>query len=401
MNPIFPLPDSLHTVLETLNRIYRTVLMLPPQASTMATRIDVLQYVEVSIYTAMCILYYAFAAYFLVRYRLRPGRDHGPLIHAPVLVGAYSVGMLGLFLAFWLAGHFQYRDIRTPPAGAVDVYVTAKEWIWKFAYTDGGSSVGVLYVPVGQPVRLLLTSRDVIHSFFVPAFRLKQDAVPGTYNTMWFEATQPGMYEILCAQMCGTGHARMWGVVAALGRADYDEWRRGEPPVLPAWVVGAGARDLPGISREPVTDANLAGAATPGTSPLLSAVELGRRAAATNGCLRCHTPDGQPHIGPTWLGLYGSSVALAGGATATVDEAYLTESMMDPTAKVVAGFAPVMPSYQGILAPADVAAILEYIKSLRDPGRPHHVAPPPAGPIPGVPASPGAAQAPAGKGGRP
>jgi cytochrome c oxidase subunit 2 len=340
---ILPLPHALHIVFDTVNRVYRLLLLLPPQASTLARRIDGLHYLEITIFTLIAIAYYGVAVWFLVRYRARPGRDHGPLIQAPVLIGMWGGGLFAVFTLLWLIGQWEFRQIRTAPANAVDVYVTAKQWMWEFAYTDGGSSVGVLYVPVNQPVRLLLTSRDVIHSFFVPAFRLKQDAVPGTYTTLWFDATQTGTYPIECTQMCGPGHSTMLAQVAVLSREDYDRWRADE--------------------ASPAIDSD-------GASP----VEAGRRAAADFGCLKCHTIDGQPHIGPTWLGLYGSQEQLQNGERVIVDPAYITESMMDPTAKIVAGFPPIMPSFQGIVTPADTAALIEYMKSLGDPksrgGRP-------------------------------
>ncbi len=378
----FAWPPSLETALLAINRVYRTALRLPDQASTFARQIDALHYFEITVFTAIAVLYFGTAIYFVLRYRRRSEHDYAPEVRAPGLVTTYTFGMLGLFMVFWLLGDLEYRTLRTPPAGATDVYVVAKQWMWKFAYADGGASVGVMYVPVGQPIRLLITSRDVIHSFFVPAFRLKQDAVPGTYTTAWFEVRTPGTYQILCAQMCGAGHSRMWGQVVALGADDYERWRRGTLPGVSPASVGVEA-DAPGVP-----------------SSTESPVDAGRRAATEFACVKCHTLDGQPHIGPTWLGLFGSEEPLENGGTVTVDEAYITRSMMDPTADVVRGFQPVMPSYQGIVSPADTAAIVEFIKSLRDVKQPHVVAPLPTGPITITPSHPrGAGAAPDSKGG--
>jgi cytochrome c oxidase subunit 2 len=366
---IFSWPSSLWVVLEAVNRVYRTILLLPPQASAMAGYVDALHYFEITIYTVIAILFMGTTTVFLIRYRRRSSVDNDSAeVRAPGLVGLYACGMFGLFFVCWVLGEVQYTRLRTPPAEALDVYVTGKQWTWKFAYTQGGASVDVLYVPVGRPVRLLLTSRDVIHSFWVPAFRIKQDAVPGTYTSMWFSATQAGAYQVMCAQMCGPGHSRMWAQVVALDEGDYAKWRAGTPPPTSRASIGLLDR-LPG-DRAPDTP--------------VTPAEEGRVAAATFACLKCHTTDGQPHIGPTWLGLYGSQELLQDGTRVTVDEAYITRSMMDPALQIVHSFKPVMPSYQGLITPADTAAIIEFMKTLRDARQPRVVAPMPAQPIDGI-----------------
>jgi cytochrome c oxidase subunit 2 len=184
-------------------------------------------------------------------------------------------------------------------------------------------------------VRLLLTARDVIHSFYVPEFRLKQDALPGRYTEAWFEVKRPGHYQVLCAEFCGLDHSQMRAEVVALEPGEFEAWRARE-------------KSLPTLG------------------PL---AELGRTVAARQGCFQCHSIDGTPHIGPTWLGLYQREEPLKSGERIRADVAYLTESMMDPGAKVVAGFNPVMPPFQGRLSAAEVAALVEFIKSLR-PERP-------------------------------
>lgn len=349
-------PSTVRLILETINRVYRTLLMLPPQASSFARRIDSLQYFEVTIYTIIAIAYVGTGTFFILRYRRRPGHEVGEPVQGTGLTAVVAIGLFVLFLVFWMFGYWQFRTLRAEPAGSTDVYVIAKQWTWEFDYPTGRGSVAVLYVPVNRPIRLLLTSRDVIHSFFVPAFRLKQDAVPGTYTTAWFEATQVGVFPLMCSQLCGPGHPRMTGQVAVLGPEAFEQWSRGDDV---AASVGA-----------------------------TSFVDVGRRTAATMGCLRCHTIDGQRHIGPTWLGLYGSTQPLTDGTDVRADEAYLTASMMDPMAKIVRGYAPVMPSYQGLLTPADTAALVEYIKSLRRPSTPPVVTPPPAATIPAIPVPP-------------
>jgi cytochrome c oxidase subunit 2 len=266
-----------------------------------------------------------------VRFRRRRGGTPAPLHRRrriPVWIeGVMIGGLLAMFVVFWIVGFRQLVNLRSPPRDAMDVYVVAKQWMWTFAYPNGDASEGDLYVPAGRPVRLLMTSRDVIHSFYVPAFRLKEDVVPGRITTLWFTAEQPGTYAILCAEYCGAGHSRMRGRVIAMPPAEYAQW-----------VQGSVAPDL---------------------------ASTGEHLAAQYGCLRCHTVDGTPHLGPSWKGLYGSYVPLDGGGHTIADDAYLTESMMDPDVKLVAGYPPLMPSYLGRLSGPEAAAIVEYIRSLR------------------------------------
>jgi cytochrome c oxidase subunit II len=243
-------------------------------------------------------------------------------------------------------GFRDYVHLAQPPKDALDVYVMAKQWMWKFSYPEGPNAVSVLRVPAHRNVRLLLTSRDVIHSFFVPEFRIKQDILPGRYTQTWFRATKPGRYQILCAEYCGVEHSMMRGEVVVLEPSEYDDWleqQRRQSLVQQDTVPALGEPQLAG--------SNL--------------VDQGRELTLSQGCARCHSIDGSEHIGPTWLDLYGRMEVLATGDTVRADEAYLTESMMDPAAKVVKGFPLVMPTYKGKLSAPEVAALLEFIKSLR------------------------------------
>ncbi len=360
-----------------VNELFRRLLFLPPQSSTMAADIDHLHYFVISTTMAGASLVALLALYWVFKYRVR-----GELVvrsqAAPttpawfeLLLGA---SLLGLFCLWWVIGFMQYVRLRVPPPNTLDLYVTAKQWMWKFSYPDGQSSIATIYVPTGRPIKLLLTSRDVIHSFFVPDFRIKQDALPGRYTTAWFEVPEPGTHQVLCAEYCGTGHSIMRGQVVALDPSDYARWLAadnsgqnigdlGEQPGAPLGQAGgvplATSPDLEPASEEEFPPAQL-----------LNLVRVGTEAAAQQGCLRCHTLDGTAHIGPTWAGLYRARIPLTTGQTVVADEAYLTESMMDPLAKIHAGYAPVMPSYHGLLSPAESAAMIELIKSLRDvPGR--------------------------------
>jgi len=350
-----PAVTPLGDLVDWAREVLQALLALPPQASTFARGVDGLQDLEIVFFAALGALVLGAAALFSLRYRRgRRGLGPTPRVKAPLwLEGGLALFLLATFLVFWWLGFRQYAAMASPPPQTLDVWVTAKQWVWKFAYAQGPSSAGVLFVPLGRPVRLVMTSRDVIHSFYVPAFRVKQDAVPGRYTTAWFEATQAGRWDLDCAEFCGAGHSRMLAQVVVLPAPDFDAWMRGQP---------ADAASGP-EEAAPV----VAPYAPPPSTVQPSLAERGIRVAAERGCLRCHTLDGTPHIGPTWRGLWMRPVRMADGSTVIADAGYLTESMMDPEAKFVAGYQDVMPSYQGQLAPAEAAALVELIRSLGDP----------------------------------
>jgi len=335
-----------------VNELLRRMLFLPAQSSSMARAVDTLHYTVILVTMVGVTLAAAVAGVFLLRYRRR-----GPIIPlTPVVVAPLWLeilvfgGLLAMFCAWWVVGFVQYRQLQTPPPDAMPVYVTAKQWMWEFAYPAGPTSSDVLVVPVGRPVKLIMTSRDVIHSFYVAEFRIKQDVVPGRAVATWFEAIEPGTSDVLCTQYCGTRHSLMRAQVVALLPDDYERWLDAAraPLALPG-AKGDGQR----------------------------LAERGHQVAAERGCLRCHSVDGSAFIGPTWANAFGRTRRTADGHEVLVDEGYLTQSMMDPRAVIAAGFQPVMPSYQGVLTPAETSAILEYIRSLRD-VRPTSVVPAPA-----------------------
>ena len=333
-----------------MNEWLRKILALPEQASTVAADVDRLHYFVIGVTMLGAFLVALFAFIFILRYRQR-GDQGGGQRHFEMglkleiaLIGALVV----LFFWWWWIGIRQYMRIQVPPPNATEIYVVAKQWMFKFSYPEGNSSVHSLYVPTGRPVRLVMTSRDVIHDFYVPAFRVKQDLVPGRYTTVWFEAPEPGEYDILCAEFCGTGHSEMRGTVVALPPGRYAAWLEGATELDETKTMVEGGR----VAREPAAGFQL--------------VDVGVEVAADHGCLRCHTTDGTPHIGPSFAKLYGASIALENGEVIVADEAYLTESMMDPLAHIHRGYQPVMPSYKGRLRPADTAALLELMKALRE-----------------------------------
>lgn len=323
----------------------RLILALPRGGSTIADRIDLLHGFVITVTMLVSTYVFVMAAWFTVRYHRRRDDQLTERLTATRRGEALIVvGVLGTFLLWWVIGFRQYVDVRDAPEDAEIVYVDAKQWMWKFAYADGRVSNDVLTVPLGRPIKLVMISRDVIHSFYVPGFRVKQDVLPGRYTTLWFEAKEAGSYPIWCAEYCGVSHSAMRGEVRVLDSEDYARWKRAGDPTLPEADCGRG----------------------PGSCGEASLLEQGRVVAERRQCVACHTLDGQPHIGPTWARLYGSEVALADGRRVVADDAYLTRSMMDPNADVVAGYRQVMPSYRGALSSGEAAALVELIRSLRD-----------------------------------
>ena len=335
-----------------MNELYRALLFLPPQSSTFAEDLDWLHYFVITTTMLGSFAVLAVALYFTVRYRHvrrigpRQRQWHMPLALEMGLV----FGLLAMFLWWWWIGVRQFIDMREPPEDSMEVYVMGKQWMWKFTYPDGHATIADLYVPAGVPVKLIMTSRDVIHSFFVPDFRVKHDLVPGRYTTLWFEAKQPGRYQILCTEYCGEGHSTMRGTVVVLSPDDFSAW--------------IDERRNPTIAAQEYAEPYVVDAF--GAREQLDLAVLGERVAAQQGCLRCHTTDGTPHIGPSFGGLYNSMVSLADGSQVRADTEYITRSIMDPLAEVRQGYQPVMPSYQGLLTHAETAAIVEYIRALQD-----------------------------------
>lgn len=333
--------------LHTINEIFRKMLFLPEQSSTLAWKIDRLHYVVFVITMLSAVLVGGVATLFLFKFRETKKNATTAHVSPSLKFEAAVVAVpLVIFLAWVVVGFKDYVWATQPPKGATDVYVTAKKWMWHFAYPDGPNMNATLTVPANRPVRLLMTSRDVIHSFFVPEFRVKMDVVPGRYSETWFEATKPGRYRIYCTEYCGTWHSQMVGEVVVLAGPEFDKWME---------------RAKQGTDRVDVS-----GGAEFGVESFRGdLVTHGRRLASVHGCLKCHTVTPEPHIGTTWVDLYKRKTPLETGAIVVADEAYLTESMMDPFAKVVKGYKQVMPSFRGKLSAPETAAIVEFIKSLR------------------------------------
>jgi cytochrome c oxidase subunit 2 len=331
-----------------MNEFFRKLLFLPEQASTFAADVDRLHIFVALTTIIMSVGVGLTAIFFFARYRRKSETQTTPHLEPSTLIEVGFVSIpLALFLLWFAIGYRQFVEQDTPPADAMDVYVMGKKWMWKFNYPEGPNSVNVLRVPAGRPVRLLMTSQDVIHSFYVPEFRVKRDANPGRYTQVWFQATVPGRYQILCAEYCGAGHSIMRGEVVVMKADEYEAW-------------------LQNLKRGPLaTRQDGTNLAVEQVAANTSLTEQGKRIAAEAGCMKCHTANGERHIGPTWLDMWGGKRKLKSGETITVDEGYMTESIMDPQAKIVEGYDAVMPSYQGKLAGPEIAALVEYMKSLQ------------------------------------
>ncbi len=330
-----------------MNEFLRRALFLPPQASTLATEVDHLHYFVILTTLVVSTVIGVLTVFFMVRYRRRRPNQPTPHIESPFwMESLFVIVPLSIFLLWFRIGFSQFIDLSTPPPDSMDVYVMAKQWMWKFAYPEGPNGLSVLRVPANRPVRLLITSRDVIHSFYVPAFRIKQDALPGRYTQTWFKATKVGRYPVFCAEYCGTGHSTMRAEVDVVDPDEFDKWIESE-------------------RRGRVAQRDTAIAPERGAPEPTQMAAEGRRLSAVHGCLKCHSVDGTPHIGPTWLDMYHRQEKMVDGEVLTVDERYITQSMMDPKARQVQGYPLTMPSFQGRLQAPESAAIVEYIKSLR------------------------------------
>jgi cytochrome c oxidase subunit II len=282
--------------------------------------------------------------YFVFKYHRRRsavGTDiHGH--HTLELVWTIIPTILA-FGFFWY-GWEGYRVIKSPPKDAMQIKVTGRMWSWLHEYENGVQSPE-LYVPVNKPIKLNLSSQDVIHSYYIPAFKEKQDAVPGVPNLfLWFQARKIGDYNVFCAEYCGNGHSRMLSMVHVLSQEDFDAWLKSEGEKVVALKKAAEA---------PAEGANLS--------------ILGRQLAQSKGCVACHSVDGSVLIGPSWKGVYGHTATVVTGGQereVTVDDAYIKKSILDPTADIVKGFQPLMPSQQGLVSESEIKALTAYIKSL-------------------------------------
>jgi len=302
--------------------------LLPQQASTMAGRVDALYFFLVALTAFFTIVISAVVVYFALKYRRKQKEEAGLPIHGSLWLEVTWTAiplLIVLFIFGWSASIF--FDMARPPADTIDIYVVGKQWMWRFQHPTGPSEVNELHVPVGANVKLTMTSQDVIHDLYIPDFRVKADVLPGRYTHLWFNATKPGRYRLFCAEYCGTNHSGMIGWVEVMEPAAYEAW--------------------------------LAGGAHVGTM-----AQAGEKLYKDLACAVCHREDATG-LGPTLEGLYGNAVALDDGSSVVADEAYLRESVVNPSAKIVAGFQPMMPTYQGQVNEEGLLQLIEYMKSLK------------------------------------
>jgi cytochrome c oxidase subunit 2 len=302
---------------------------LPPAKSTLAPYTDSLFNFVMLASTILMVGITIAMIYFVLRYRRKSESDVTPVItHNSKLEITWSVIPLILVLIVFGWGFKGYLFYSNAPKDAYEVHVTGQKWLWQFNYENGSKSTGELHVPANRPVKLVMSSNDVIHSFYVPAFRIKRDVVPGQYTTVWFETDEEGESVIFCTEYCGTGHSDMMGKVIAHSESDFQDWLAS--------------------SAQPATD--------------LSPAEHGAQLVKQNACLTCHSLDGTRKTGPSFKGLWGREEQMSDGSTVKADENYIRESILEPKAKVVQGYPAVMPTFQGSLNDSEINAIIEYLK---------------------------------------
>jgi cytochrome c oxidase subunit 2 len=314
--------------------MFAQVPLYPEQASSTAERVDALFLFQLAITSAMGVLISCLIIYFVVRYRRRPTAATPRITGSIPLELAWSIVPLIIFLVMFVWGAEIFLNVAQPPPDAMEIFVVGKRWMWKFQHQTGQREINEIHVPLGRPVKLTLTSEDVIHDLFVPAFRTKIDVLPGRYVHTWFQATKPGRYHLFCSQYCGTNHSGMVGWVTVQEPSDFSDW-------LTSHAEGSLALQ-------------------------------GRKLFLKLQCVTCHSANARARA-PVLEGLFGQPVALQDGRKVVADEAYLRESILNPRAKIVAGWEPIMPTFDGQLAdPSEdltqeeaLIRLLAFLKSLK------------------------------------
>jgi cytochrome c oxidase subunit 2 len=302
------------------------IIWYPHQASTAAARVDAFFWYLFAVTGSVGLMVAVLLIGFAIRYRRRPGSATPPPMAGNRRLEAFwTLTPLGFFLSFFVWGAVIYMDAFQAPEDAAVVYGVGKQWMWKFQHPEGQREINELHVPTGRALKLFMTSEDVIHSFFVPDFRLHMDVLPNRYTSVWFRPTRPGVYHLFCSQYCGTNHAGMVGRVYVMEPAEYQQW-------LDRHAEGSLALE-------------------------------GRKTFLRYRCLSCHSADGAARA-PSLEELYGRRVALRDGRAVVADEAYIRESILDPAAKVVAGYEPIMPTFRGQVSEDEIIQLIAFIRSL-------------------------------------
>jgi len=300
--------------------------LFPPEASKLAPQMDALLFFEILVSLIGLTLVILIVTSFCILYSKERHPVAVQIEGSTILEATWTIIPLGLFLVMFVWGALIYFRVYTPPANAMNIYVVGKQWMWKAEHPGGQHEINSLHVPTGQAVQLTLISQDVFHSFSIPAFRVKREAIPGRYTSVWFEPTMPGTYHLFCTQYCGTNHSAMIGDVVVLTPDDYKKWL---------------AESTSGMSL----------------------AQNGERLFASLSCNACHNskPDAR---GPSLVNVYGSKLPLSSGGTALADDAYLRDSILNPSQHITQGYAPIMPTYQGQVSEEGIISLVEYIKNL-------------------------------------
>jgi cytochrome c oxidase subunit II len=300
--------------------------LFPPEASSISTYADALYFFLILISLVGLVVVAALVVGFSVVYRKDRNPEATQIEGSTLLEATWTIIPLALFMVCFVWGALLYFRIYNPPTNAMNIYIVGKQWMWKAEHPGGQHEIDALHVPIGRPVQLTMISQDVFHSFSIPAFRVKREVIPGRYTTVWFEATQAGTYHLFCTQYCGTLHSQMIGQIVAMNPDEYE-----------AWISGS----------------------TSG----MSLAQNGERLFASLGCNSCHSGDPAAR-GPNLAQVYGERVQLASGSYTFVDDAFLRDSILNPTMHVTAGYAPIMPTYQGQISEEGLIDLVEYIKTL-------------------------------------
>lgn len=316
------------TVMGSLTFAQQSVFT-PPQGTQIAVEYDSLYTFLLWASLISCIILIGGMIYFVLKYKRRTNQDKTPYIsHNMFLEFIWSFIPLVIFMGVFVWGWIVFHKMRAMPENAVEIHVYGRQWAWDFLYKSGKKVTNEFVVPANTDVKLIMTSEDVLHSFFIPSMRIKQDVVPGRYTALWFHAEKTGEYHVFCTEFCGAAHAQMLARMKVVPLKEYEEWLQ-------------------------ATDENL------------TLAQKGAKLTNSKGCVACHSVDGTVKVGPTWKGLWGKKgYPMADGSQVDVDENYLRESILNPNAKVVKGFNGVMPPYQGQLTEDELVALVEYIKEL-------------------------------------
>jgi cytochrome c oxidase subunit 2 len=300
--------------------------LYPPEASKIAPQMDALYFFMVLVSLIGLTIVVLLVTGFSILYQKKRHPVAVQIEGSTLLEATWTIIPLGLFLIMFVWGSFIYFRVYTPPANAMNIYVVGKQWMWKAEHPGGQHEIDALHIPTGRPIQLTLISQDVFHSFSIPAFRVKREAIPGRYTSVWFEATKTGTYHLFCTQYCGTNHSAMIGDIVVLTPDDYKKWLEDS---------------------------------TSG----MSLSQNGERLFASLSCSACH--NGRPDSrGPSLANVYGSHLTLANGQSALADEAYLREAILNPSEHITQGYSPIMPTYQGQISEDGVISLVEYIKNL-------------------------------------